>query len=68
MGECNFCTLNGIKRHAAMVGATVEVRPAPFTESGLEGQDGVDVLIWYKGDTKPTWAAWLMKLPKRCVC
>jgi len=67
MGICNYCTLESIKAHAARTGGTVELLSHPFTELE-DGQDGVDVLVHYKGDAEPTWAAWLMKLPDRCVC
>jgi hypothetical protein len=64
MTECNFCTLQNIKKVADKAGGFVWVtaKPTDFAP------DAVDVFIHYPKDDKPTWTAWLMKLPNQCAC
>lgn len=63
MSRCNYCTFQYLGRAATAAGGTVETRPNPKAFA----PDGVDVFIQYK-QGEPVWAAWLMKLPYRCVC
>lgn len=64
VSRCNYCLYQDIRRVADNAGGTVEVRPTPTDYA----PDGVDVFIRYPNDAEPVWAAWLMKLPDRCVC
>lgn len=68
MSVCNFCTLEGVRAHAAAAGHEVILRADP--KDGFP--DGIAVYSAPPGTTEEeseNWfACWLAKLPESCAC